>query len=810
MRDLSQFINSSEILRELTGHTYKPLLAVLGPFNSGKSTLLNSLLGLQLSPVGVLPTTSRLIYFDYGSSFRASVYNWHRKEVFFQPAELYSFLAKDNVSGGRVEIEIPTPILKKCRLLDTPGIDSPDRESLNVSGLAAKKADKIIYLFHQRGIDKSSRLFLYKLALLWKTKSLNDISFWLNCNLGISDGTSLETSRSALREIFMSPVRIYTINTLVRENIETLRLFLEMQLARENFRQAAGELRKIDAGIPRKLKKVASIKDEALFLAEFWSIQQTIRTILEAGRLIHTTPSFVQEMDHRLAAMNSVNLSANLMETEKKAGGTTYRPRTQTIRENRTALLGITRQLINDPVIKEYIDRLRLAQISGLIASERFTVTVAGGFSTGKSTFINTLLKDDILPAADGPTTSVITRIMHGTVKKATIHTPLQTTVQVYEQVGDKAVLNRTALEALERWITVDGSGISLLEAFIDGSFKTVEPREMALLLKRTRELFAAGAFARTTRTAQPSIYRRIPVKALQGGQAPQKIRVTFQDPGAREFDISEPATLQLFWDAMGPDCALKVKEVEIQHPSEFLELAVLVDTPGLDWIQRHHHQNTSFNIKNSDVCLVFLNGKHILSDIERDNFDSLFWLKDMEHVEKKELLKDNEKIFYVISFADTLSLPQREIVYNYVMSFLKKSTFHAAGETKPKIFMFSGLKGLTGSESGISSLLKSLEEVVLKYRGRNFYLNRLNDIYYILDAATQKINSTLRSGQPAHGEKIMLRAALQSLREYRSQIKNVRNIIYDTGRFVINGKRKTFRRAAEEDYTRGQHSDRR
>lgn len=800
MRDLSQFINSSEILRELTGQTYKPLLAVLGPFNSGKSTLLNSLLGLKLSPVGVLPTTSRLIYFDYGSSFRASVYNLHRKEVFLQPAELYSFLAKDNVSGEQVKIVVPAPILKKCRLLDTPGIDSPDRESLNISALAAQKADKIIYLFHQRGIDESSRLFLYKLASTWKTKNLNDISFWLNCNLGSSDGTSLETSRSALKEIFMSPARIYTINTRVRENIETLRLFLEMQLAQENLRQAARELRKIDADIPRKLKKVASIKDETLFLAEFWSIQQMIQKNLEASRLIHTAPSFVQELDHRLASMSSVNL----MVAEKKAGGTAYRPRPQTIRENRKVLQDIIRQLVNDPVIKEYIDRLRLEKVSSLIASERFTVVVAGGFSTGKSTFINALLKDDILPAADGPTTSVITRISHGSAKKAIIHTPLQTTVQVYEQVGDKAVLHRAVLEALERWITVDGSGISLLEAFIDGSFKTVDSREIALLLKRTRELFVAGAFARTARTAQPSIYRRIPVKALKGGQAPQKIRVTFQNPGAREFDISEPAALQRFWDAVGLDCALKVREVEIQHPSELLELAVFVDTPGLDWIQRRHHQNISFNIKNSEVCLVFLNGKHILSGLERNDFNSLFWLKDMGHAGKREFLKDNEKIFYVISFADTLTPPQREAVYNYVMSFLKKSTF-------PKIFMISGLKGLTGTESGINSLLKALEEVVLKYRGRKFYLDRLNDIYYILEAATQKINqAALRSVQPTNDEKKMLHAALQGLREYRLQIKNVRNTIYVTGRFGISGKRQTFRRAVEEDHTRDQHTDRR
>ncbi|MFX4261890.1 dynamin family protein [Pelotomaculum propionicicum] len=798
MPDLYQFINTSGILRELTGQIFKPLVAILGPFNSGKSTLINSLLGLKVSPVGVIPTTSRLIYFDYGSSFRAAVYNLHRKEVFLQPSELYSFLAREKPSGGRVEIELPSPVLNKCRLLDTPGIDSPDADSINISTQAAKKADKIIYLFHQRGIEDSSRLFLYKLASIWKNNCLNDISFWLNCNLGASDGTSLEVTRSALREIFLSPVKLNTINTYLRDNIETIQLFLEVQLAREYFRQAAGELRKIDAGIPQRLKKVASINDEALFLSEFWRMAETTRTVLEAGRIIHTIPLFVRELDNRLEAMNAANLKG----MDVKIGGTAYKPKTHSIRENRKALLDLTGQLANDNVIKDYIDRHSLEELYRAIEIERFTVAVAGGFSTGKSTFINALLKDDLLPAADGPKTAAITRITHGSAKKAVIYTPLQTTLQFYERVGEKAVLNRDALDALERWITAEVSGISVLEAFFDGSFKVVDARQMAGLIKKTRELFAAGAFARTSHTALPASYKRIPLKTLKGGHVPQKTRVTFKNAGAREFDITEPAARQEFWQAMGQDCALKISEVEIQYPSEFLKLAVLIDTPGLDWIQRHHREKASSSVKNSDICLVFLNGKHILSDMERNNFESLFWLNDTGNAGSKDLLKEEEKIFYVISFADTLTLPQRESVYNYVMSFLAKSPFHGKKKkTKPKIFMISGLKGLTGSESGISSLLKSIEEVVLEYRGRSFYLGRLNDLYSILDSASRRINSEVQSGRHPYDQKKILRAAQQRLREYKSQIKSVRNTIYDCGRFEISGKREAFGRAAEEDY---------
>lgn len=120
-------------------------------------------------------------------------------------------------------------------------------------------------------------------------------------------------------------------------------------------------------------------------------------------------------------------------------------------------------------------------------------MTVTGNFSTGKSTFINALLKDNLLPAADGPTTPVVTRISHGSTKTATVHIPLQTTLQVYEQIGGKAVLNKAVLEVFERLSVGDGSDIALLEAFIGGNFKIVGRQKIAPLLKETRELFSAG-----------------------------------------------------------------------------------------------------------------------------------------------------------------------------------------------------------------------------------------------------------------------------------------------------------------------------
>lgn len=56
------------------------------------------------------------------------------------------------------------------------------------------------------------------------------------------------------------------------------------------------------------------------------------------------------------------------------------------------------------------------------LASDAFTLMVVGEFKRGKSTLINALLGDDILPAKVAPCTAVITEVKYGEVAKATLH----------------------------------------------------------------------------------------------------------------------------------------------------------------------------------------------------------------------------------------------------------------------------------------------------------------------------------------------------------------------------------------------------
>lgn len=62
-----------------------------------------------------------------------------------------------------------------------------------------------------------------------------------------------------------------------------------------------------------------------------------------------------------------------------------------------------------------------MAGLYKLAINKRFTVAFVGEFSRGKSTMINRILGTDILPAANLPTTAILTRIVYGAKPKMTV-----------------------------------------------------------------------------------------------------------------------------------------------------------------------------------------------------------------------------------------------------------------------------------------------------------------------------------------------------------------------------------------------------
>jgi GTP-binding protein EngB required for normal cell division len=110
-------------------------VVVLGRFKSGKSSLLNALLGRSVLPIDVLPATAAIARIGAGSRDSATVFGEDGSETVIDLDRLPEFVTEkanpDNAKRvARVEIELSgVESLAGLRLVDTPGVGSIHRHS---------------------------------------------------------------------------------------------------------------------------------------------------------------------------------------------------------------------------------------------------------------------------------------------------------------------------------------------------------------------------------------------------------------------------------------------------------------------------------------------------------------------------------------------------------------------------------------------------------------------------------------------------------------------------------------------------------
>jgi ribosome biogenesis GTPase A len=95
----------------------------------------------------------------------------------------------------------------------------------------------------------------------------------------------------------------------------------------------------------------------------------------------------------------------------------------------------------------------RVEQLEQLVQSDRFKVLVLGEFNRGKSTFINAILGDEILPAFVRPTTSIINEVKWGIDKRALLHF-------IQAEGGEKIPPQEIPIDQIEKYVVI-GSDVS-------------------------------------------------------------------------------------------------------------------------------------------------------------------------------------------------------------------------------------------------------------------------------------------------------------------------------------------------------------
>jgi len=123
------------------------LIVIAGEYNSGKTAFINTLLGDYFLKTGVTPTTDKITILGYGDSQREQI-----------------------IEPGKSSIELPVPLLKEVRIVDTPGTNAILRKHESLTTDFIPRSDIVIFVTSvDRPFTESERGFLEKI-IQWGKK----------------------------------------------------------------------------------------------------------------------------------------------------------------------------------------------------------------------------------------------------------------------------------------------------------------------------------------------------------------------------------------------------------------------------------------------------------------------------------------------------------------------------------------------------------------------------------------------------------------------------------------------------------------
>ena len=126
-------------------------LAVIGQFKRGKTSMVNSILGEKLLPVGIVPITSAVTRIEHGpSSSKVYFLNGLAEDV--KPEDLHEYISEqenhDNERGvAEVEMHTEAEFLEDGLILvDTPGVGSVHENNSKSAYDFARESDGVIFM----------------------------------------------------------------------------------------------------------------------------------------------------------------------------------------------------------------------------------------------------------------------------------------------------------------------------------------------------------------------------------------------------------------------------------------------------------------------------------------------------------------------------------------------------------------------------------------------------------------------------------------------------------------------------------------
>ncbi|MFB6352180.1 MAG: dynamin family protein [Bradymonadaceae bacterium] len=194
-------------------------VVVLGEFNHGKSTVVNALLGEEILPVGITPTTAVITHLVYNDKPTVTVEptgGGDSYEIAYN--EMADLITEEDEAGfgeepEYVEIGYPNDLLEESLVLvDTPGVNDISRQKVEITYGYVPRADVILYVLDATQILKKSEITFISERLLEANR--DRIIFVLGKVDALSDEEAAEVeeyARERLEEL-IGPVDLYAFS----------------------------------------------------------------------------------------------------------------------------------------------------------------------------------------------------------------------------------------------------------------------------------------------------------------------------------------------------------------------------------------------------------------------------------------------------------------------------------------------------------------------------------------------------------------------------------------------------------------------
>ena len=140
-------------------------LVILGEFNHGKTTFVNALLGADVLPTGITPTTAAInhVVWAEGPCARVQLTNGNMVKISPEALADWVTVSGEQVEGvAYVELGYPFDLLREnITLVDTPGVNDLNEQRADVTYGYIPRADAVLFLLDAgQALKDSEREFL--------------------------------------------------------------------------------------------------------------------------------------------------------------------------------------------------------------------------------------------------------------------------------------------------------------------------------------------------------------------------------------------------------------------------------------------------------------------------------------------------------------------------------------------------------------------------------------------------------------------------------------------------------------------------